>query len=146
MLVHDKFDKNLGMLLADITYDSSLPVPIGVIYQEEKQTYEDSMSAQIEDAKTKKDAKEIGKSIVNSPLFKTAMAGSDSNWGRVIMAIGKSHSSVDAEKLTLKFGKFFILKKGKNFSPKDLSNINKYLKEQEMKNCFFLYGCIILMQ
>ena len=46
--------KNLGMLLADITYDSNLPVPIGVIYQEEKQTYEDSMSAQIEDAKTKK--------------------------------------------------------------------------------------------
>ena len=54
ILVHDKFDKNLGMLLADITYDSNLPVPIGVIYQEEKQTYEDSMSAQIEDAKTKK--------------------------------------------------------------------------------------------
>jgi glutamate N-acetyltransferase/amino-acid N-acetyltransferase len=87
---------------------------------------------EIKDAKTKKDAKEIGKSIANSPLFKTAMAGSDSNWGRVIMAIGKSHSSVDAEKLTLKFGKFFILKKGKNFSPKDLSNINKYLKEQDI--------------
>ena len=42
------------MLLADVTYNSKLPVPIGVLYQEKKQTYEESMCTQIEDAKTKK--------------------------------------------------------------------------------------------
>ncbi len=54
ILIHNKYDKNLAMLLADITYDSNLPVPIGVLYEEDKQTYEDLMSAQIEDAKAKK--------------------------------------------------------------------------------------------
>jgi glutamate N-acetyltransferase/amino-acid N-acetyltransferase len=66
-------------------------------------------------------------SIANSPLFKTAMAGSDSNWGRIIMALGKSDVKLDAKKISIKFGDFLIFSKSKNFSSKNLSKINNYL-------------------
>ena len=53
ILVHDQNNKNLGMLLSEMTYDSNLPTPIGVIYQEEKETYNSLMEKQISEAKSK---------------------------------------------------------------------------------------------
>ena len=50
ILVHDMYDKNLAMLLSEITYTPNLPVPFGVIYKEDKPTYEQMMNAQIQDA------------------------------------------------------------------------------------------------
>jgi len=47
ILKHNKMDKNMAMLLSEITYDLKLPVPIGILYQEEKSTYESMMSEQI---------------------------------------------------------------------------------------------------
>ena len=91
------------------------------------------LKIKIKGAKSIENAKEIGKSIANSPLFKTAMSGSDSNWGRIIMAVGKSRAIVDSEKLTLKFGKFFILQKGKKLNLTDINLINKYLKQSEIE-------------
>ena len=91
------------------------------------------LKIKIQGAKNINDAKKIGKSIANSPLFKTAMSGSDSNWGRIIMAVGKSGAKLDPEKLTLKFGKFFILKKGKKLNLTYINLINKYLKQSEIE-------------
>ena len=59
------------------------------------------------------DAKNVALSIANSPLVKTAIAGEDANWGRIIMAIGKSKAKLDQSIISLKFGKNLILKKGK---------------------------------
>jgi len=53
ILVHDERDKNLGMLLSEATYDSKLPTPVGIIYQEEKETYNSLMEKQISDSKLK---------------------------------------------------------------------------------------------
>ena len=91
------------------------------------------LKIKIKGAKSINDAKKIGKSIANSPLFKTAMSGSDSNWGRIIMAVGKSGAKLDSEKLTLKFGKFIILQKGKKFKTTYIKLINKYLKQSEIE-------------
>ena len=91
------------------------------------------LKIKIQGAKSINDAKKIGKSIANSPLFKTAMAGSDSNWGRIIMAVGKSEAKLDPEKLTLKFGKFIILQKGKKLNLTYINSINKYLKKPEIE-------------
>ena len=44
---------------------------------------------------------------MNSPLVKTAIAGEDANWGRVVMAIGKTNEKMIQNNLTIKFGKFF---------------------------------------
>ena len=91
------------------------------------------LKIKIKGAKSINDAKKIGKSIANSPLFKTAMSGSDSNWGRIIMAVGKSGAKLDPEKLTLKFGKFIILQKGKKLNLTYINLINKYLKQSEIE-------------
>jgi glutamate N-acetyltransferase/amino-acid N-acetyltransferase len=58
-------------------------------------------------------AKNIGFSIANSPLFKTAMAGEDPNWGRIIMGIGKSGEKIVPEKIEIKMGEFKVAEKGK---------------------------------
>ena len=60
-------------------------------------------------AKTYKQATEVSFSIANSPLVKTAIAGEDANWGRVIMAIGKAGESVQTNKLQIKFGDNIIV-------------------------------------
>ncbi len=91
------------------------------------------LKIKIKGAKSINDAKKIGKSIANSPLFKTAMSGSDSNWGRIIMAVGKSGAKVDPEKLKLKFGKFVILQKGKKLNLNSINLINKYLKRSDIE-------------
>ena len=63
-------------------------------------------------SKNDKDAKKIAFSIANSKLVKTAIAGEDPNWGRVIMAIGKSKVDIDLKKLSIQFGKIKIIEKG----------------------------------
>ena len=84
-------------------------------------------------AQNYKDAKNLGMSIANSPLFKTAMAGSDSNWGRIIMALGKTGVALNNSKISIKFGHFFILKSGENLLLKNVKKINNYLKRKEIE-------------
>jgi len=87
----------------------------------------------VKGAKDDLEAKKIAMSIGNSPLFKTAMAGSDSNWGRIIMAIGKTYAKIEPQRISLRFGNFLILKNGKSFFKKNFSSINRYLKKSEIE-------------
>ena len=57
-------------------------------------------------------AKRIGLTIANSPLVKTAIAGNDANWGRVVMAVGKSGEAADRDKLSISFGGHVVAEKG----------------------------------
>ena len=57
-------------------------------------------------------AKNIGFSIANSPLFKTAIAGEDPNWGRIVMGIGKSLENIVVNKIKIKIGQFVIVDNG----------------------------------
>ena len=75
-------------------------------------------------AKDNESALLIGKAIANSPLVKTAIAGEDPNWGRVIMAIGKEGIPISAEKLKISFGKYPIAEAG---------NVSKTYSEKEVK-------------
>ena len=61
-------------------------------------------------AQNNRDAKQIAFSVANSQLFKTAIAGEDPNWGRILMAIGKSNSSININKIDLKLGNQFVFK------------------------------------
>ena len=83
-------------------------------------------------SKNDKDAKKIAFSIANSNLVKTAIAGEDPNWGRIIMAIGKSNVDIDLKKLSIQFGKIKIIEKGqlvKNYKESDVAN---YMKNQSI--------------
>jgi len=63
-------------------------------------------------AASDRDAKTHGLSIANSPLVKTAIAGEDPNWGRVVMAVGKSGAAADRDRLTIRFGDILVAEKG----------------------------------
>jgi glutamate N-acetyltransferase/amino-acid N-acetyltransferase len=57
-------------------------------------------------------AKRIALSVANSPLVKTAIAGADANWGRVVMAVGKAGEAADRDKLKITFGNQVVAEKG----------------------------------
>jgi glutamate N-acetyltransferase / amino-acid N-acetyltransferase len=83
-------------------------------------------------AKNEVQAKRVAKSVVNSPLVKTAVYGCDPNWGRVIMAVGKTFDpAIDPAKVTIRFGDTHVFKKG---SPVDcdLEVLRKYLGRPEV--------------
>ena len=67
---------------------------------------------QITGAESDSDAKIHGLSIANSPLVKTAIAGEDPNWGRIVMAIGKSGAAADRDLLSISFGDVLVAEKG----------------------------------
>ena len=73
-------------------------------------------------------AKNIGFSIANSPLVKTAVAGEDPNWGRIIMAIGKSGENVFPSKIQIKFGNYLVTDQGRVAKDYDESNLKEYMK------------------
>ena len=58
------------------------------------------------------DARKVAMSIANSPLVKTAIAGEDPNWGRVVMAVGKSGAKADRDLLSIRFGEVLVAEKG----------------------------------
>ena len=70
-------------------------------------------------------------SVANSPLFKTAMSSSDLNWGRILMAVGKSGAKIDTKKISLKLGHHNILKDG-NLVLTSETSVRKYLKKDEI--------------
>ena len=72
--------------------------------------------------------KKIAFSVANSPLVKTAIAGEDPNWGRVIMGIGKSGENIDKNKLTIKFGEFLVCEKGQISESYDEQKIKEYMQ------------------
>ena len=87
------------------------------------------ITIEINNCKTESDAKKIGFSIANSPLVKSAVAGEDPNWGRIVMAIGKAGVPINIEKLSIKFGSSYILQNGKLNINYDESIISDYMKE-----------------
>ena len=73
-------------------------------------------------------AKNIGFSIANSPLFKTAVAGEDPNWGRIIKAIGKSGENIQPSKIEIKFGKYLVAEQGKVAKDYNETDLKEYMK------------------
>ena len=73
-------------------------------------------------------AKNIAFSIANSPLVKTAVAGEDPNWGRVVMAIGKSGENIHASKIQIKFGDYLVAEQGRAAKDYNENDIKEYMK------------------
>ena len=86
------------------------------------------VTVKILNAKSLLSAKKIAFSIANSPLVKTAIAGEDPNWGRIVMGIGKSGENIDKHKLIVKLGEFTLAEKGKVFENYDEEKVKEYMK------------------
>ena len=87
----------------------------------------------VEKCKTENEAKKICFSIANSPLVKTAIAGEDPNWGRIIMAIGKAKIKLNLNKLNINLGQNKIIENGKLFNNYNESVLAEYMKASEIK-------------
>ena len=79
-------------------------------------------------AKSISSAKKIAFSIASSPLIKTAVAGEDPNWGRVIMGVGKSGEKVDPDKIVIKFGDLIVAENGTISENYDETKVKEYMK------------------
>ncbi len=78
------------------------------------------------------DAARVAFAIANSPLVKTAVAGEDPNWGRIVMAVGKSGANADRDRLTIRFGDILVAEKGWK-SPRYTEEAGAdYMKRQEL--------------
>jgi len=86
----------------------------------------------LNNCKTEIDAKKIAFSIANSPLVKTAIAGEDPNWGRIIMAIGKSGEKVSSDKIEIKFGELKVAEKGKISDDYNEEKLKEYMKWDDL--------------
>ncbi len=87
----------------------------------------------VSNARTKKQAKKIAFSIANSPLVKTAIAGEDANWGRVIMAIGKTKENINQNKIKVLFGNNIVCEKGSMSKKINTKNLDQYMKNNTIE-------------
>jgi len=101
-------------------------------------------------AKSNVMAKNVAFSIANSPLFKTAVAGEDPNWGRIVMAIGKTGENIIANKIRVKIGDHLVVEKNKVADSYNESELKEYMKWESIvvdvdlgigSNFFTVYTC-----
>ena len=86
----------------------------------------------VEGAETDAAAKRIALSIANSPLVKTAVAGEDANWGRVVMAVGKAGEAADRDRLAIWFGSIRVAAEGLRDPAYDEAATSAYMRGQDI--------------
>jgi glutamate N-acetyltransferase/amino-acid N-acetyltransferase len=90
------------------------------------------IEVRVEGAATRKAARRIALSIANSPLVKTACAGEDANWGRVVMAVGKAGEKAERDKLDIYFGNIRVAHQGQRDPAYDEANASAYMKRSNI--------------
>ncbi|NBV84425.1 hypothetical protein EBR57_09965, partial [bacterium] len=86
----------------------------------------------VERAASRSDANAIGRSVINSPLVKTALHGADPNWGRIVAAIGKTEGiKVNPDKVSVSFGPHVVFENGAPL-PFDRAQVVAYLKQESI--------------
>lgn len=90
------------------------------------------IEVRVNGAKSAKSAKRIAMAIANSPLVKTAIAGEDANWGRIVMAVGKAGEPADRDRLTIHFGDICVARDGERAVGYDEEAASKVVKEDEI--------------
>jgi glutamate N-acetyltransferase/amino-acid N-acetyltransferase len=105
------------------------------------------ITVKIINSETFERAKNIAFSIANSPLVKTAVAGEDPNWGRILMGIGKSGEKIDPKKIIIKLGEFIVAENGKISESYNEEKLQEYMKwdsifiEVDLKQGHEQYEC-----
>ncbi len=91
------------------------------------------ITVKVKGAKTDRSAKAIAMSIANSPLVKTAIAGEDANWGRIVMAVGKSGEPADRDLLSIAFGPHILAQNGMRAPGYDENIVSTYMKNDHLE-------------
>jgi glutamate N-acetyltransferase/amino-acid N-acetyltransferase len=77
-------------------------------------------------------ARRVARAIANSPLVKTAIAGEDANWGRIVMAVGKAGEKAERDRLSIWFGGVRVAHKGLRDPNYDETEVSEIMKRQEI--------------
>ena len=105
------------------------------------------ITVKIINSSTIEKAKKIAFSIANSPLIKTAVAGEDPNWGRILMGIGKSGEKIDPKKIIIKLGEFIVAENGIISDSYNEEKLQEYMKwdsiliEVDLKQGYEQFEC-----
>lgn len=91
------------------------------------------VTVEVEGAVSDASAKIIARTISESPLVKTAIAGEDANWGRIVMAIGRSDQPVKREMISVRFGRLWAARDGMVSADYDETAMSAYMKRQELE-------------
>jgi len=91
------------------------------------------IAVSVEGAESDDSARRIALSIANSPLVKTAIAGEDANWGRVVMAVGKAGEPAERDRLSIRFGTTQVARNGLAVEGYDEAPVAAHLKGQEIE-------------
>ena len=91
------------------------------------------IEVQVSGAVSDDSARRVALSIANSPLVKTAIAGEDANWGRVVMAVGKAGEPADRDRLAIRFGDHWVAKHGLPVDGYDEAPVAAHLKGQDIR-------------
>ncbi len=90
------------------------------------------ITVEVKGAKGKRAALKIARSIANSPLVKTAIAGEDANWGRIVMAIGKAGETAERDRLSIYFGKHCVARNGARAPDYDEAELSDYMRSDHI--------------
>jgi glutamate N-acetyltransferase/amino-acid N-acetyltransferase len=91
------------------------------------------VTVKVTGAENDSDAHKVALSIANSPLVKTAIAGEDANWGRVVMAVGKSGAAADRDTLSIRFGDITVAENGWRAPDYSEEATSAYMKNPELE-------------
>ena len=91
------------------------------------------IEVQVTGAESDRSAHRVAMSIANSPLVKTAIAGGDANWGRVVMAVGKAGEPAERDRLSIRFGNTQVARDGLAVEGYDEAPVTAHLKGQEVE-------------
>ncbi|WDR01397.1 bifunctional glutamate N-acetyltransferase/amino-acid acetyltransferase ArgJ [Devosia algicola] len=116
-----------GEALRDVLFD----LAIQVVRDGEGATKQ--VAVHVEGATSDESAFRIAKSIADSPLVKTAIAGEDANWGRVVMAVGKAGEPADRDRLSIRFGDLVVAHNGERAAGYDEAATSAYMKGDELE-------------
>ena len=116
-----------GEALRDVLFD----LAIQVVRDGEGATKQ--VSINVEGATSDASAFRIAKAIADSPLVKTAIAGEDANWGRVVMAVGKAGEPADRDRLAIRFGDLLVAKDGERAAVYDEAATSAYMKGEDLE-------------
>ena len=90
------------------------------------------IAVSVSGAQSDDSARRVGLSIANSPLVKTAIAGGDANWGRVVMAVGKAGEPADRDRLSIGFGGVWAARDGQPLADYDEAPVSRHLQGEEI--------------
>ncbi len=127
--VKDDADPRLKGFVAAL---DSLLLELALLVVRDGEGAQKLVSIRISGAESAAAAKTIGLAVANSPLVKTAIAGADANWGRIVMAVGKAGQRADRDRIAVSIGGIAVARDGERVADYDETPVAKHMQGQEI--------------